>query len=231
MKLLFILLSFCMLFACTITKRHFGAGYHIEWKRNHLTEEKKDNSNNKILLENNFLPEARPLTPKTPIIENSKSQDSITPGVSKPLINNEIIVQEKKSYEINIIHQAKRKQLEESNNRGIVNEDPTTIEEKPKKVEKFTWFALGPLMLGGSLLMILSLIGFYSSPFGIVLMVLGLLATIFSVISVVRIRKNPDRYKAKWLTWTLFGLSTVGIGALLFMVVYYVLILTNNVDL
>ncbi len=231
MKLLFTLLSFCMLFACTITKRHFGSGYHVEWKRNHLTEEKKENPNNKTLLEDDFLLDLESLTPKTPIIEIGEPRDSITPDVSKSFSNDKIIVQEKKSIGANIIHQTKRKQSGESNDCGIVIEDQTTIEEKPKKVETFTWFALGPLILGGLLLMVLSLIGFYSNPLGIVLIVLGLLAIIFSIISVVRIRKNPGRYKSKWLTWTLLGLSTIGIGALLFMVVYYLLILTNNVDL
>ena len=33
MKLLFLLLSGSLLFACTITKRNFNSGYHIEWRK------------------------------------------------------------------------------------------------------------------------------------------------------------------------------------------------------
>ncbi|WP_300664681.1 hypothetical protein [Fluviicola sp.] len=229
MKLLFTLLSFCVLFACTITKRHFGAGYHVEWKRNHQTEEKKSNLNNKILLENNFLPDEELRTSKVCAAENEEKQDSVIVKASKPF-EGRVITQKEKVFGPNIIQSDKRKALKESADNEKITEDQLAIEEKPRKVEKFTWVALSFLALGVSLLMVLSLIGFFSGPLVIAIMVLGLFVTIFSIVSVVRIRKNPDRYKAKWLTWILFGLSTVGIGALLFMVVYYLLFITNNVD-
>ncbi|WP_148235419.1 hypothetical protein [Fluviicola taffensis] len=100
------------------------------------------------------------------------------------------------------------------------------VEQAPKKVDKFTWFALGSFIL-----MILTLMWISINPFSVVFLVLGLLLITFSIISIVRIRKNPMRYKSKWLTWTLFALGTVVFGALLFLLVYYLLIVTNNVDL
>lgn len=228
MKLLFTLLSFCMLFACTITKRHFGAGYHIEWKRNHSTEKKMSHPNNDILSENEFLSDEE--LSKESSAERKEAWDSIVPDISKES-NDEVIVQGEKTFETSTIQLNKQKQLKELIDREKVIEDRITIEEEPRKVEKFTWVTLTFLALGASLLMVLSLIGFYSNPFGIVLIILGSLAMAFSIVSVVRIRKKPDRYKAKWLTWMLLGLSTIGIGALLFMIIYYLLLITNNVDL
>ncbi len=232
MKLLFILLSCCLLFACTITKRHFGAGYHVEWKRNHLIEKKSD-SDNTILLENDFSSDEESVVSNTWIIENRTTKDTIVSDLPKPIDDKLIAPQGKEHKEINFTPQSRREQnqLMKSATEEKIIENQDVVQEEPKKVEKFTWFALGSLGLISLLLMIFSLIGVFSSFSGIVLVIFGLLLMIFSIVSVIRIRKNPDRYKAKWLTWTLLGVGTVGIGALLFMVVYYLLIITNNVDL
>lgn len=230
MKLLFTLLPFCLLFSCTITKRHFGAGYHIEWKRDHPSE-KKSSPNDRVLLQDDFLSDAEILEPGTFVSDDNITMDSIVPDSSKPFSPKLILREEQEDIEIGFVYQGKGKQqqLRKYSDNEKVIEDQRAIEEEPKKVEKFTWFALGYLGLISLLLMIFSLIGIFSNFSGIVLIVLGLLLMIFSIVSVVRIRKNPDKYKAKWLAWTLLGVGTVGIGAVLFMVVYYLLFITNNV--
>ena len=41
MKIMFALGSLLLLVSCSITKRHFGSGYHVEWKKPHPKTEKE----------------------------------------------------------------------------------------------------------------------------------------------------------------------------------------------
>lgn len=108
-----------------------------------------------------------------------------------------------------------------------VSMDEVPVDEPERRVEPFTWAALSGILLGFFLCLISFLLTSPEIILGVVTGI-GILVVVFSIVSVVRIIKHPERYKGKGLTWTLFGLSTVGIGAALFMIVYAILFATGN---
>ena len=221
MKTLFTLLPLLCLAACTVTKRHFAPGYQVEWKKSHAkTEHEPDQLN----------------------ISDAKQEHSIVSDEKKELpgmiiLPDSVTVNEalsKENLEISIKDQTivSETQVEESNisiQSEPVSNDEEPIEEPKRRVEPFTWPALGGLLLG----LLLVLISFLATSPELILsiaMFIGIGVIVCSIISVAHIRKNPERYKGKGLSWTLFGLSTVGIGAVLFVIVYSILLLAGKVD-
>jgi hypothetical protein len=222
MKQLFTLLSIFILVGCTITKRQFNSGYHIEWKksyskekndldRQNLTDLKYDHSNNLEI--------------------QSESMISLIDSVNLSPQKNESIADEL------VIPETSSKEMEETEpvefqnppiqEKRVPEIQNQVVDEVERKVEPFTWAALGSIFLG---LLLLLTIGFTATTLGI-LTGIGLLACIFSIVSFIRILRKPTIYKAKGLTWTLFFLSMAGIGAALLILVYFILIATNNIDL
>jgi hypothetical protein len=222
MKQLFTLLSIFILVGCTITKRQFNSGYHIEWKksyskekndldRQNLTDLKYDHSNNLEI--------------------QSESMISLIDSVNLSPQKNESIADEL------VIPETSSKEMEETEpvefqnppiqEQRVPEIQNQVVDEVERKVEPFTWAALGSIFLG---LLLLLTIGFTATTLGI-LTGIGLLACIFSIVSFIRILRKPTIYKAKGLTWTLFFLSMAGIGAALLILVYFILIATNNIDL
>ncbi|MGV3613579.1 MAG: hypothetical protein ACO1N0_21645 [Fluviicola sp.] len=221
MRLIFTLLPLLCLVACTITKRHFGPGYHVEWKKSVSKTENEIDKLNTTDSEYSVILEKEKV-----IAEVVIPTDSAKPNEAISQDNPEIQSEEK----INV----SEAQLERQNNSIIKSEpisnDEELREEQKRRVEPFTWPALGGLLLG----LLLVLISFLATSPELILsiaMFIGIGVVVCSIISVAHIRKNPERYKGKGLTWTLFGLSTVGIGAVLFTLVYLLLLVTNNATL
>ena len=50
MRVIIILLIGLMLPSCTVTKRYFGSGYHVEWKKNFGKEKTPESNHDKITL-------------------------------------------------------------------------------------------------------------------------------------------------------------------------------------
>lgn len=224
MKRLFILSSIILLVGCTITKRNFNSGYHIEWKKSFQNSNEKDAENKELDL-NDELSEVRSgisINEQT-LSENVILEDSIQTGAVTQSDNLIVQIEEQKG----ISRTQQELKVDPLINVDYVSDDEVPIDQLKRKVEPFTWVALAGIVLG---LLLLLTIGFVDTTLA-VLMGLGLLVIIFSIVSIIRILKHPERYKAKGLTWTLFGLSTAGIGLTLFILVWYLLLITNNTDL
>ncbi|MGV3613580.1 MAG: hypothetical protein ACO1N0_21650 [Fluviicola sp.] len=212
MKRLFALLPLLCLVACTITKRHFGPGYHVEWKKSPTkTQNEPDDFNiadanqehsitsvdNEIGIE-----EVIPTDPTKEVIETI------------PLNNLKIPIEDKTTVlEI---------QSERSND--SIQSDPTSNdeelrEEQKRIVEPFTWISLGGLVLT----IIFAILILTMSPMTIIWILAAVHNFIFvigSMISVVHIRRNPSHYKGKGLTWALFGLGLATIAGTLSFTIY-----------
>ncbi|MNJ83018.1 hypothetical protein D3C87_04320 [compost metagenome] len=211
MKLLFTLLSFCMLFACTITKRHFGSGYHIEWKRN-LDEKKNDeNPQEKLPLE------VSELRASSEEIEATKS-DVVTPEVSlKEIKEDTVSLTDGRKVNKTVGMQCVTPQ-QQVDNLSLQDQGEPAPEVK-KKTEPLTWVSLALLFgIGISIILISVFSSFLYLGTGIFLSGLILVMFICSLISFIRIHRHPDRYKNKEMTNILFFFfSTCLIIAVLYL--------------
>lgn len=212
MKPLFTLLLLALLFSCTITKRHFGSGYHIEWKKAHAkTDNEPDPAN---IIDSGQEHSIRSEESKV-ITESIIQADSV--NITEEISSNsqEVVVQEQM-----IVSETRSEFREEQllKSELIIKDDP--IEPK-RKVEPFTWIALGCLGLA----IIAAIIGFSIVAGEVPLMIALIHYFIFvvsSMISVNHIRRNPDAYKGKGLSWTLFGLSLATIVLTICITIYKV---------
>jgi|GEM_PF-5569775 len=222
MKRLFILSSIILLVGCTITKRQFNSGYRVEWKKPHSKEKNETAKLNLTELKDDSFDE--PEKQLNLIVSTVDSTDLIPPK-NEELVLDEFVPKEVPSGEIQESEPAEfqNSQIQEKR----VQETPEEVDEVERKVDPFTWVALGGILLGLLLLLTIGFGGITSA----ILIGFGILVIIFSIISIIRILKHPERYKAKGLTWTLFGLSTAGIGLALFILIWYLLVTTHNIDL
>jgi hypothetical protein len=219
MRLLFILLPLLLLAGCTITKRHFGPGYHVEWKKSYSKPEHEVRQLNVTDLGR----ESSVATDKNEAIYEVIATDTMyrVELISPDLL--EISIEEPTGFSENPL-QTEIKPVIESDQ---IPNDEVPVDAPKRRVEPFTWAALSGILLGFFLCLISFLLTSPEIILGIVTGI-GILVIVFSIVSVVRIIKHPESYKGKGLTWTLFGLSTVGIGAALFMIVYAILFATGN---
>lgn len=214
MKLLFTLVSLLLLVNCTITKRHFGPGYHVEWKKRYS---KTENEIDRLNITDS-------------VKESSKTQDEndvISKIVSTDTMHRaELISSDELEVSIEEPETPVQSEINSVTKSDQISDDEVPVDEPKRKVDPFTWAALGSLFLGLLLLLTIE----FDLALG-VLVGLGILMIIFSVISLIRIVRQPELYKAKGLTWTVFFLSMAVVGVILGILIIYLLIITNNVDL
>ena len=214
MKILFTL-SILLLVGCTITKRHFGPGYHVEWKKS-VSKEEDQLNREKNLSDSKDDHSSQPEITLTAVSSRS-SIDSIGPEVS---LKSEIILGDTEADLVSYPENSKNSEFNEVV--PIRIEQPSLEEEPVRKTEPLTWVAL-VLLVGIGISA--GLISMYSSFLylgaGIFLTGLALLLTVFAFISFVRVVRNRDRYKNKGLTYLLFfvSISALFVGAIYLMVV------------
>lgn len=220
MKILFTV-SILLLMGCTITKRHFGPGYHVEWKKSvSKTKNEVDRLNiTDSERESSMIPDENKM-----ILKEMISTDTMhhTEAISPDQL--EVSIEEPADFSETPV-QSEIKPLIESDQ---ISDEEVPVDEPKRRVEPFTWVALAGIIVG----FLLVLVSFLASSPEMILSIalfIGIGVIVSSIISVVRIHRNPDSYKGKGLSWTLFGLSTVGIGAVLFAIVYAILLLTGSV--
>ncbi len=210
MKLLFILLSCCLLFACTITKRHFGAGYHMEWKRSFHQKKTEENQQEKFPLETSELKDSS---------EKTEAPGSITLVQETPLKemdeNTISSVDDEKGMAFGMrcrdeMHRVPTERKRQEINNLSAQDLDQPVPEVKKKTEPLTWVSIG-ILIGMSIS--IALISVFSSflYLGTGVFIFGLVLVVFicSLISYIRVRRHPDRYKNKGLTKFIFALSMI----------------------
>lgn len=217
MKILFTV-SILLLVGCTITKRHFGPGYHVEWKKSVSQTKNEVDRLNITDSERRFsmMPDEKEEIPEMISTDTIHRVELVSPDQL------EISIEEPTDFS-KTPAQSEIKPLIESDQ---ISNDEVPVDEPKRRVEPFTWAALGCILLGLLLLLTIE----FDLALG-VLTGLGILMIIFSIISLIRIRRHPELYKAKGLTWTFFWLSMAGISGGLVILIFYLLVITNNVDL
>lgn len=212
-----VLILFCgtLIGSCTITKRHFGNGYHVEWNRKlksvpeHEESPKAEQPQNKRI-PGNIHPADSSIVQETACVEqpmavSEKEQKESENRISCFHAENQLVEQQhdlsvsvvEKYPEFKTLEAKPRHDLEEEINRP--------------RLHPLTWAIWGSwtaalisilIMLSG--LIVSGIIGFAASLF---------IGMIFGIIVIAMLRKHPEKYRYKGLSYG-FAIPAIIIGAL-----------------
>ena len=223
-------------FSCTVTKRHYSKGFYVEWQRKHhakskVTQSYEDTTSRQLAsVSNEMLVESNNFNTK-----NNISKPLFEESSALTFSPDELKVGNPRNYKH--LSQKLDGTTQKSGTFNHVKKEHFPHQkldiEKPKeepKVELFTWLALGSF----STYLLLGIIGlFLLYPIVLSYLVIALLIAfmVFSFISAMRVLKNPKKYKAKGLTWTLFGITLAFLVAVLVGIIALILLATGNMKL
>lgn len=200
--------------SCTITKRHFGGGYHVEWKKKWNDEKdqsvakKQEPASDTLYAHATTVPQPGP-----------DKMERLDEKDSRPVVTDHAGLNEKESVDKQVA------QNDSPSHDGITSGDETYREEvqkdvstddqpadsaPKKKVEPLTWVAFAFLIAGiGFGFLPMALFSSFALPL-ILFFLLFLIAFINAVSSALRIHRNPEKYKAKAFTWIVLLFSSIG---------------------
>lgn len=204
-QLLFFLICGTLVYSCTITKRHFGNGYHVEWNRKIKTGTNREEN------------------PKTEAPESHvalKSLDELDSiPVDKIAIHDQLIAMSdivlKEVLEIHPVKQPRVWSGMEIKKDREIKIKGSQRENEPEEVRKpilhpLTYAIWG--LWGISIAFCIVLFG------GNMYAILGIaacmfLAMILGIITIATIRKNPEKYKYKAASY-IFSIFSIVIGGI-----------------
>lgn len=202
---LFVLLLICG--ACTITKRHFGPGYHVEWKHR-FSEKTPDESGSiektvnvyEIPVETEFPEKALDSSQfNLPASNDEVKSDSESP-VTNDLTHKKSFV---KSIEpLKIVRQV-------THSKQAEKDHPKPKKSDSKRVDVLTWIALGLLSLLLITALIVALLKVLINPVFTIFLILAVGSLVLSSISLKRVLNSPEDYSGKALTIIVFALSVL----------------------
>jgi hypothetical protein len=171
--------------SCTITKRHFGKGYHIEWRK------KPTNSEFETIAFREIDSTREELLSKEIPVSEDRSQIEID---SMNLVSENL--SEKLEQRISKTNSHSEEKVIK---RDQPDEPETEIaDEADQKVYPLTWF-----MMGIPLLVILSYVLIIQSMYligGVGIVTFAFIGLILGIVSLVALKKNPEKYKKTRLT-------------------------------
>jgi hypothetical protein len=204
--LLIISFSGIMLCSCTITKRHFGKGYHIEWRKKPTSSEFEMISFKEIdsTREVDFSKEIPGSEVRSQIEVDSTMQMSETLSEKfEKAISKTNPQSEKKVF--------KRDQPDEP--------ESDIAEEADRKVYPFTWVMVGipPMVILSYVLVMQSM--YLLGGAGIV--VFAFVGLILGIVSLVALKKNPGKYKRTKLTKVFSMICIISGGIITYAAILY----------
>ncbi len=223
-----------LLFSCTVSKRHFRPGFHVEWKKGMSSRKSFDTKQQETaVLEQDLLAENTPmLQPERVSLDNSsfekQSNDAIVHPLDEKSTNQQVKQHPKKANpEISTTPNFNANQHLKQTKFDDPIPDNTKVDSR--KTEPLTWLSLGLFLVAGvfgawvgtlfswgfTLVMGMTFLGFGAVLFGLALAFL-----IVSLISFIRIKKYPERYKNRAFTQVLFVFSLVSftVAGLIFLI-------------
>lgn len=201
--------------SCTVTKRHFGGGYHVEWnkkwKENETVAVAKKQDAPSDTLYAQTAPVSKPDSDKLSSKKEPKAMVAETDSEKEVLTENltvaETEIADKTASRDGITFE--NKTIQQEIKTDVSADDQPKDAAPKKKVEPLTWVACSFLIAGiGFGFLPMSLFSSFALPM-ILFFLFFLIAFINAVSSVIRIKRNPDKYKAKEFTWFVLVLSSV----------------------
>lgn len=216
---LFFLISITTIFcSCTITKRHFGRGYHIEWNQKHRTGE--TNSSEKMIPTDEISSVETVFQKDTiELVLNESTQEIQL--VEEPKLKEKQVVEKKAPKIFSKLLEAKLQMSKKSKN---TKPDIYPEEEEKKRMHPLMWGIWGMWSIAIACMFFVT---FYTEA----LIGVGLgffIAMIFAIIVLRSLRKHPGKYRFKGLTYG-FGIPAIVFGAIATFVGIICLLLLVNV--
>ncbi|TSJ46320.1 hypothetical protein [Fluviicola chungangensis] len=198
--------------SCTITKRHFGNGYHVEWNRKIKSI---PNSSETLSME----------SPDVHV--ELKSNDSLSVGQTESMeqvaVETKNVIEDLRveeppfPFEVEI----QKEQQIKSGESSPVKETDDEAEEVPKRImHPLTWAIWGAWSIG---IVFIFFVTFYAEAL-IGVAVFFFLAMIFAFFIIHSLRKHPEKYRLKKLSYGFVipaiifgGIVLAGLGLFLIM--------------
>jgi hypothetical protein len=204
-----------MAYSCTITKRHFGSGYHVEWNRRIGKAENTVESLKKESFEASTALKTSDETDSLFIKETEQAD----PDFSVPILETKEVIEEQKKDAT----PAKMETAWEEKSRYVrqtpvtkfktaKNKDSNGTENTKPKLHPFMWVIWGLW----SLAIISLLIFVFTSELLAFLLTLGIslfLLGLFSIFVIKSLHKHPEKYGFKGLSYC-FTIPSVIIAAI-----------------
>lgn len=208
-----------MICSCTITKRHFGSGYYVEWNRKVRTGSDSDESS-KIKLTDTYAAKRNNIESDSLITDQAESTAQVTIAEVSELETKQVIEDQK------VEESPFQSKVDIRISQEIKTIESKVTKEKEDEVEEVPERRMHPLMWGiWGMWSIAIACMFFVTFYAEALIGVGLgffIAMIFAIIVLRGIRKHPEKYKFKRLTYPFAILAIVfgGIalaGLLLFL--------------
>lgn len=206
-----------ILSSCTITKRHFGSGYHIEWK----TKEREDagfakvwfTGSDTLCVKKEEFPESA-LEQKNISNITLESEAWMRKGSEIPIKEQLIPVGGKHlQNEFREEFIPVKRPIHEKVKIVAENRDYPDDYETKKRVEPLTWVAFSVFLLAIAMFLLpLQFAVANASVLGLIFALLIIGAAVTALVSWLHIKKNPSRYKGKTFTGIVLFFCSAGVG-------------------
>lgn len=207
----------CFIGSCTISKRHFGSGYHVEWKK-HWDEAGKSfvANESKLLRKDTLYEQTIPVLIADQEVRNSqKVNESGIRAEEQAVFTNLPVVLSSESQAPDASSDELAAEVEyvrEKAKAPASEKDSTIAPETKKRVEPLTWVAFSVLLLAMTIFLIpLEIAVANAYILGLIFSLLILGGAVSAFISLKHIKKNPSRYKGKTFTEIILFICFAGI--------------------
>lgn len=210
-NLLSLILAMNLICSCTITKRHFGSGYHIEWNRKIKTSSDTDAEESSGMKPTDMCAAKKnTLQSESLLTDPSESFEQVVIAAVPEVEDKKVIEDQKEESplksEVGIQTSREIKTIESK----VIKEKDDEIEEAPKR-------RLHPLMWGIWGMWSISIVCmFFVTFYAEALIGVGLgffIAMIFAIIVIRALRKHPEKYGFKGLIYG-FAIPAIVFGGI-----------------
>ena len=195
--LLFLVLCFS---SCTMEKRIYSSGFHIEWNSNNriLVKKKSENINGRHKKQKKLEPPEQSNTP------NYNSNEEMDLTVTASLDNESIVLVNRETINLATIQDSKSNKQEISINSSIKSDIKNETIKIPKDSDPVPEAnTLSLVSFISAILSIIALITFSSALVGGIGILLAIISLPLGAIAIRQFRRNPEKYRNKGLVTTL----------------------------
>ncbi len=193
----------CFICSCTITKRHFGPGYHLEWKRKIAASDSEQEINKLHAVENNNV-----------VSEDKGDADSLifsTGVATQNEIKTDDIQVQQTTEQVSLPEPAIRSKEIQTLKKPLKSDQkkPENEDEPKRRMHPLMW---GIWAMWSIAIVCMFFVTFYAE----VLIGVGLgffIAMIFACIVIRGLRKHPEKYRLKGLSYG-FAIPAIVLGGI-----------------
>lgn len=211
LNLLFLILAVNFICSCTITKRHFGSGYHIEWNQKIRTaSDTNAEESSGMKSTDKYTTKKNTLETESLLTDPPESLEQVVVAAIPKVEEKQVIEDQKEESPL-------KSEVEIQLSREIKTIEPQATKEKDDEIEEVPKQKLHPLMWGiwamwSVAIACIFFVTFYAEA--LIGVSLGFfIALIFALIVLRSLRKNPGKNRFKGLSYG-FGIPAIIFGVI-----------------